>query len=523
MRHTGLPALLILVSACTSPPRELSAATDTERLDSNSTGSSRPYTDPGKPLQDPASAQDATAPKGSPPFTLEASVPLVTWNAGERRYELRLVDPATGQGVADREPIEIKKGSTYAPTIIVSADGTRLAAVTGVGSACEAFAGFSAGACWPSADAIRLIDVRTWREVVTDFSAHFSPSHSPFKGWASPLVFSQDNRRFAVAHHDREGTSVLVFDAETGRLINQQALAIRPRLMEFTLDGSQLVIYGSPLAEDPGISQPDPPSALLLDASTLEVQWKTLLPGILDGTWCLGNCETENIQEGGDARFVYWSPAVVFDAELGRLHIVHADEDRLTTVDFLGHSVRTLAIGRAPTLIERLLALTAEVAEAKYWPEGGVKSAVLSRDGSILYVVGQTMALSKNSNGQWQATETPLGLHVVDVNSGHELTFRETDSSWIRISADRRHLILAAAFDDPTELLEAETLDQVGRVEGWNVQAGRRLDGRPVVLLASWTGESPTAPTRFSMLELEPFEVVTPWSASGEAFWAASP
>ena len=501
MRAIFLTTLVVLLVACGS-----SAVTDRELA-------------PPAPAADRPASSTSSPAESSALVPLGMTVPIVAWNSEQQRYELRLVDPMTGYVFPDRPPIDVSHSTRNAPHLGLSPNGNRLAATTGVGAFCEAYAGYAS--CQPSADAIRLIDLQTWGEAAADLSAHVDASPSPFKGWASPLVFSQDGRRFAVALNDRAGTSVLIYDSGTGQFIGKQALLIRPRLMEFTSDGSQLMIYGSPLGEIPGISQPEPPSALLLDASTLEVQWKTLLPGILDGIWCLESCQTY----GESGRFVHWTPAVVFNSERGQLYIVHADEDRLTTVNFVGRNVRNLAIGPAPSWIERLLALTATVAEAKYWPEGGIKSAVLSQDGSMIYVVGRTMALSKDSSGEWHGSDTPLGLTAIEAVTGHELATRESDASRIRSSTDHRHLILDWGHQGTVEVLEADTLEWVGvvDVEDWEVRLGQRVDGRSVILLASWTGESRTAPTRFAMLELEPFGVITPWSLSGEAFWATAP
>ena len=289
--------------------------------------------------------------------------------------------------------------------------------------------------------------------------------------------------------------------------------------MGFSADGSTLAIYGSPVAESPGMTQPDPPSALLLDARTLEEQWRMPLPDILDGTWCRESCAELN----ADTRMVYWSPAVVFDPVRNRMHIVHADQDRLTTVDLQRRSARSLEIRPALTWIERFLALTAGVAEAKYWPEGGFKSGVLSQDGARLYAVGRSMDLVEEANGEWSANETSLGLTVIETDSGHELATRESSASRIRSSLDHRHLILDWGLTGSIEVLDAETLELVGEVEGWEVLPGRRIDGQEVFLLAFQNGERFDSPTRMAMLAPEPFEFMTPWSVSGLAFWISAP
>jgi hypothetical protein len=444
------------------------------------------------------------------------TVPLIAWNSEQRAYELQLVDPATGNTLPDRLPIGLTESTSFAPTLALSPNGSRLAVITGVGSACEA-SGIG-HACWRSAELLRLIELQSGREVTAEI-----PGNPPAKGWVGPLVFSRDGGRFAIAYHDRIGTTAVLFNAETGQLIGQQALTIRPRLMEFTADGAWLVIYGSPLADLPGFTQPGPPSALLLDGASLELKWSVVLPDILDGDWCYEDCSIDRVSNSESGRFVSWTPALAFDAVMGRLHIVHADQDRLTTVDFLERRAGDQAITRGPTWIERLLALTAEVAEAKYWPEGASKSAVLSPDGAHLYVVGNKFLLSKNADGDWEGSAQPLGLTVIAIRSGRELIKRESDARRIRLSADSRLLILDWEVDSSIQVLDAESLEPVGGVEMccWDVVTSRRLDGQ-AVLLAIHTSERPYT-TYSAMLAPETFELLEPWSVPGMAFWVTAP
>jgi hypothetical protein len=505
MRPITLVLLLILTAGCSSP------AVFENYLPSASPRAEWEIAQPTQEAQPRTSGQAAVV---TPP---EMGVPLVAWDSGDGRYELLLADPATGYLFPEHPAIGLGGSADYVPQIARSPDGGLLAVTSGLGKACEtAFGGLS---CWPSADTLRLIDLRTWRETETDLAAHFPPAYPPFKGWASNLVFSRDALRLALAYTERDVTTLALFDARTGALIAKQPLDVRPRLMDFSADGSSLAVYGSPVAETRGMAQPDPPSALLLDAVTLEVQWRTPLPAILDGTWCRESCAQLN----ADTRMVYWSPAVVFDPVRNRLHIVHADEDRLTTVDLQGRSAQSLEIRPALTWIEQLLSLTAGVAEAKYWPEGGYRSGVLLSDGRQIYTVGRTMDRFEEANGEWTMNETSLGLTVIEADSGHELGTRASSASRIRSSLDHRYLILDWGLTGSIEVLEAETLELVGEVEGWEFLAARRIDGQGVFLLASQTCERFDTPTRMAMLAPEPFEFMTPWSISGSAFWISPP
>ena len=495
MRAIFITAPLVLLAACSS-------SADTGRVLAPPTSITASL--PSSPTESPA-----IVPEGM-------TVPLIAWNREQRLFELALVDPATGNPIPDRLPMRLTEKTSHDPTLALSPDGSRLAVLTGVGSACE-HSGIGT-ACRLASDELRLIDLRTGREAITNL-----PTQPPAKGWADPLAFSVDGKRLALAYHDRTGTTAFLFDAATGQLLGRQALTIRPRLMEFTADGAWVVAYGSPLAELPTFTQPGPPSALLMDGETLELKWSVVLPDILDGGWCQENCTIDRVANSESGRLVYWSPALAFDPEAGRLQIVHADENRLTTVDVLNRSLRSHTIGRAPTWIERLLALTAEVAEAKGWPEGATKSAVLSPDGTRLYIVGQTFSRSKDVEGNWQGTSQPLGLTVVETRTGYELVARESGASRIRMSGDSRYLILDWALDGSIEMLEAESLRVVSRVEdwSWDVVSSRRLGGQPV-LLATQYGEAPK-PTLMAMLAPGTFALQQPWSVSGLAFWVPSP
>jgi hypothetical protein len=444
------------------------------------------------------------------------TIPLVAWNSVQHVYELQLIDPATGKVYPDRPPIEVGRRADSFPTASLSPDGSRLAFVTGVGSACEAYQG-----CRRAADEVQVIDLLTWRQVTTDIAAQFPEAHSPLKGWVDPLVFTPDGTRLALAYHERDGTTAMLIDAKTGQFMARQTLPIRPRLMEFSADGTQLVMYGSPLAKIPGISQPDPPSVLLLDASSLEVQWSQPLPDILEGAWCLENCESHSEITRG----VYWSPAVVFSPELQMLYVVHADADRLTTVDFQNRSAGSETIGPRPTWIERLLALAADVAEAKYWSEGASKSAVLSPGGSRLYAIGQAWDRAQNADGEWQVSATPLDLRVVEISSGYQMDDHDLRADWIGTTADRRYVLLQdyqSGWPGTTQVLEADGLDPVSHLEGWLLEASLRLDGEPV-LMAIQYGPTLYRPTRVALLAPETFEILPSWSATGIAFWLTPP
>jgi hypothetical protein len=452
------------------------------------------------------------------PSALEAAVPLIVWNNSSRQFELQLVDPATGQDHSGRPPIGLTRLTGYVPTLARSADGHTLAVVTGQGSACAAVGGGSG--CRPAADCIGLIDLRTGQQRTVDLAAYFPEAHSPFKGWAGPLAFSPNASRLAVAYHNREGTWILLFDVSSGELTARQSLPLRPRLMEFSGDGGTLAIYASSRSDEPSLAQPDPPNVFALDGLTLVVRWSEPLGDVAEGSWCVEGCEGL-ASNSGDPRVLYFMPAVAFSPGHNRLYVVHADADRLTRVDLAAQRVSSSPIGPARGRLERVLDLTAEVAEAKYWPEGAKKWAALSPDGARLYVIGRSWDRVQDADGERQIEEIFLGLQVVGAQSGLELATYPLQADWIGTTPDRRLLLLRLGREGLTEVRDAQTLVLVGQVEGWELTPAVSLGGRPVLLLRSRAGEAPTFPTQLALLRTDPFGPSQTWYRQAEAYWAA--
>src|SRR3989337_864384 len=178
----------------------------------------------------------------------------------------------------------------------------------------------------------------------------------------------------------------------------------------------------------------------------------------------------------------FWSPAIVFSPEKKAIYIVHADANRLTIVDLALRTTGTVQIQPATSWIERLLALTAGVAQAKGL-NGGIKSAVLSADGSRLYVVGESGVTSQDSNGEWQFSNEVLGLQVIDAASGMEIARLETESTDLALSNDGNVLFLHGWSNIAwTDVVEADSLEIVAHLAGRYLISGRLLNGEDIML-----------------------------------------
>jgi hypothetical protein len=448
----------------------------------------------------------------------ESSVLLSVRNAEAQHYEIRLVNPTTGEAAPGYPPL-ILASPEFVESETFSADGKRLAAV---GSNDRRSEGYAGGVrYWPSADRLYLIDLPTWRAMTLPL---------PGKGWVGPLAFSPKAAYLALVYHDalvyhgRKFSNLMLFDTGSGKLVAERTLEFRPTLLAYTQDGTTLVVYGQPLGSPPGMGKPDSPHLLLAEATTLDVIWDQPLEDIVSGEWCLEKCNEPH----GAQVFAEWRPAVVPAHDGHKLYIVHADAERLTTVDLDARTIQTVEVQAARSWFERLLALTAGVAKAKGVYTGTTKEAVLSPDGGHLYVISRTSNARHDADGNEEEIETQLGLQVIDVERGREVASRDLEMTGTWLSADRigftpdNAYLLASGWRDGkrwTEVLDAKSLARVARLEGWEVVPTRRLGGQPILLARRWPGEKQTE-FEFAVLDPQSFDVVDSWLESN-ASWMA--
>jgi hypothetical protein len=309
----------------------------------------------------------------------------------------------------------------------------------------------------------------------------------------------------------------MLFDTRSGQLVAQRGLEFRPSLVAYGHEGTTLVVYGAPLGVEPGLSKPGSPRILLLDAATLDISWEKPLPGVVSGSWCEENCAAPHEER----LFAYWSPAVALSSDGRKLYLVHADETRLTTVDLVERVVRSVETQAAGSWFEEFLAFTAGMAQAKGGAKGAFKAAVLSPDGTHLYVLGRTMEATYSNEGYWQTSETSLGLQVIEVESGQRIANRDTEATGIRLTPDGAYLLLDG-WDEQgqwTEALDADSLESVARLAGWEVVLTRRMDGQPAILARQPGAEL----TQLAVLDAQSFEIVHAWPVKGYASWVAIP
>jgi hypothetical protein len=325
------------------------------------------------------------------------------------------------------------------------------------------------------------------------------------------MAFSQDGRHLAFATEWDMEYSVVLVDIPARQVSAEVALDFRARLIQFTPDGSGVMAYGNRYDR----RAPEVRVALL-ETETLSTAWDQTLPRVREGEYRRDELAQQPI---------WLTPGVVFAPESARLHIVHADQNVLTTVDFAAQTVRWVEVRPALSWVERWLALGAGAAEAKV-VEGSQKQAVVSADGSRLYVVGTVWSPELAQAGDGYNRPAPLGLQVIDTATGTELALMDTEATAVALSGDGARLYLTGhAFDEAlpyetpwTEVWDAAALAPGLRLEARQVVPAQSLAGQPVLLGSSIQQNGQTELAAFDPEDLSVLSATRDWH-SGLVLW----
>jgi DNA-binding beta-propeller fold protein YncE len=273
----------------------------------------------------------------------------------------------------------------------------------------------------PQNPGLVLLDISAW-------SARSLPL--TLDGWAQVMAVSGDGARIAIAGYG-DGTNLTIVDALKGAVTATGAVPNQVRALGFTQDGSGLLVYVSNEEPRQGLSQ-GAPQAMLLNADDLSTVWQTEITGVRDGFFPGPDYQGQAHEPGAGDRYL---PGVAFSPVADTLYVVHADEDRLTSVDFSSRSVAALDIRPPLSFVERILSLGVRVAHAKV-QSGTEKHVVISQDGSSLYVTGIDNQFTEKDNGEWDLRQEPLGLKVVEAATGTELASLDTQADQVAVLPD---------------------------------------------------------------------------------------
>ena len=460
----------------------------------------------------PAAAPTPAAPTPSaipPTPALPPQPPMVVmgWD-NDLGSVIRAVDPATGQDAPGRAPLALgaDHDAAYAAPYAVAPDGRYLAAFDAQGDTCTDFAGGSA--CGPRSETLVLLHTTTWQHRTIPLGAF---------GWVGTPLFDAGGARLAFSLQTAEGHSLMLLDAATGETVAQASLNVKPSFLGFGPDGTVLV-YGQPETARPGTTRPGAPRVQLRDGATLAVLWQTTLDGVTSGHWCSAHCDAGH----GTLVTEMWWPGVALSADGRMLVILHADEERLTTVDLAARTTASHAVGGQQTRLGRLLTwlldATAGVAQAKGPMNSVTRQVVLSPDGARLYAIGYRLVTEIAADGNYSVTETRLPLQLIDVASGAIVVESEVTGHTLRLSPDGRRVFVAEWGErwPVTRVLDAATLASLDELDGPTVQLATDTTGQLRLVGEQYINGGMT----LSLFDAESLETLAEWRADRQTQWA---
>ncbi|MEZ4868876.1 MAG: hypothetical protein R3C14_46555 [Caldilineaceae bacterium] len=391
---------------------------------------------------------------------LPQSNSVVFYHCTARGCDLRLVDPATGTTLPAYAPVPLNAAIfSYSPD-------RRTLAVIDYGKNQSMLHGM-----------LKLVDLTQWQVITTTLT---------FDYVKEPSRFTPDGKAFLVTLANSSwppSTKLQRVDLERLQVVAEQSLAFSVRQLHFSDDGSRLYLYG--IDGSPDFTVNPQAHVAIVNSKTLQSEWNAPLPDLRDGFY---NPDTTANPHADFEHTVLWEPATVFAPDGARLYIVHADANRLTTVNFADHAIKTNAITQPQSWLERLLTLTARPVEAKVF-NGISKQAAIAPDGKRLYVVAWERSFHEN-----QYQEIPHGLQVIDLARQTEIAHIESAAASVSVAPDGKQLYLhccvnTAAQPYPqewTDVLSAADWRPLARLEQRAITLGQRLDGAPILLASTF-------------------------------------
>jgi hypothetical protein len=446
---------------------------------------------PAFPQLQPAPAEaagQAANPAGA------GSVMTIQWDSAREGLRVEAVDAGSGAPAPGWEPLFLGEGGKEVGGYAYSPGGDRLAVLSGTTPFCTRSAGGSA--CWPGTDTLHVVDLQSG-EI---HALAFDPvAHVPL------VAFSPDAQSVAFASETCQGYQISVWrigDAEPGA---STAVAFLPTLLEYSLNGRELIALGSDPGEDPGLTTPGPLTVSVFNVATLTPLWQVPLQ-IRHGGWCLEGCGDSHEQ----MLFANWTPAILRLPATDRIVIVHADSDRLTTIDADQRSVDSRPITDARTWLDRWMAWGTVPAEAKGGSEGVYRQAVASPDGKSLYLVGREFHAWYDADGMLQMSDEALGLQVIDPVTAIRQPRLGTNADLVALSPEGDLALLRSWLPSgaQTEVVLTDTLARGQTVEDWDVLAGRTLEGAPILLATSLS----TSAVRMTLVDPTTLDIGEPWA-----------
>ena len=302
-------------------------------------------------------------------------------------------------------------------------------------------------------------------------------------------------------------------------MLQVAGLPVFPRKIAFTGDGARIMLIGAVACAGPSQSALDDPASpgAVVRRSHPGLDWQQDLPGVKDGYF--GPADHSKPEET-----VYYEAGIAVDAASQRIYIAHADEERLTTVDFKERTSTTIIVPEKQALLEQVVEFILSIGVRPVHAKAAnmfVRGALLSADGQKLYVVGQQTLLSKVNDAGELASDI-YGLGVWDIQSGMKVLHVDTQADMICQAPEGKILLKgydrnSREYHPFTEIFDPSTGKITARLEDANAYLTLSLDGRPVVV-SSYFDENGKA--FLSVLDVENPNSVLSWTQnSGYPEW----
>jgi len=375
---------------------------------------------------------------------------------------------------------------------------------------------------WPSSSSagatLHLIDLASW----TDTTANLTPIDE-----VNTLIFGPDGKvlywvnptQHDAAHNMPRAFELYRYDLGSQRLTTVTTLppSFIPSELRLLRSGSSLAIYG--LATDAENRAEEPPHVLVVDLVADHILTDVRLESIKAGQMLMPTAS------GEEPHYQLYMPGTAWDLDHNLLYIVHADSDTITVVDVAtGRIVKQLDIHPQLSLGDRVWQALIPTAEAKGLPETG-RRALLSRDGTRLYIVGYRSEVTKLPTGEVDWQNRPLGLQVVATDDGSERRHFDLPIGEIALSPDGQWLLLigegyAQDQSNGLYLLDAQRLEEPAHLkrEGSYSLWGFSPDGQYAYISSSfgnpgsyWTSWTVT----LQVLDLKAHHIVTERESKG--------
>jgi hypothetical protein len=236
------------------------------------------------------------------------------------------------------------------------------------------------------------------------------------------------------------------------------------------------------------------------------VPWLRIVQFDLRSGEVVGDIHLDGVQAGwfpGDTEFGEWVyPGIAWDLPQRRVHVVHADDDVVSSVD-LDTLAREVHDFGAPTGVRALFpGWFARSASAKGPTLGVQRQAVLSPDGRHLYVTGVRWEPVHDANGNLRDSRPhPLGVWTLDTAAWTVTARAELPVENLLVSLDGARVAATNPWrpDGDLYLLQAPGLEVVERLQfpGWfGPDLEGFLDGALVVSM--WNGDGDSNIARIS-------------------------